>query len=220
MVIQTYVQQLLAGLQYLHENGVLHRDIKGANVLMDHGIVKLSDFGLSKIIDSESKKSFSTKGTPAWMAPEIITQQHYSCASDIWALGCTILEMVTGKIPWSEVGKKDPIHLMVHIATTNTVPQIPFARISPALGDLLTKCLERDPTKRPSAAQLLNHEFFTDYVPYSPARKPKMCKEYFLTESYSEYEGSWMIHEQITKNESISSSSSETKSNSDNEEER
>ncbi|KAK1310296.1 Mitogen-activated protein kinase kinase kinase YODA [Acorus calamus] len=102
-VIRSYTGQILSGLAYLHGRNHVHRDIKGANILVDpNGEIKLADFGMAKHISSyTSIRSF--KGSPYWMAPEVIMNGNgYNLAVDIWSLGCTILEMVTSKPPWSQ----------------------------------------------------------------------------------------------------------------------
>jgi tRNA A-37 threonylcarbamoyl transferase component Bud32 len=189
VVIQKYLTQILNGLSYLHLNGVVHRDIKGANLLMDHGDIKLSDFGLSKLINRDVGNSFSTKGTPAYMSPEIITRQEYSYGSDMWALGCTILEMFTGVPPWSELELKDPIQLMLRIATTNTAPAIPKSRMSENLYNLVMRCFEIKPQDRATAMELLDHPFLQEFVPVSPDRNLNMEKQSTVVspESFTEY---------------------------------
>jgi serine/threonine protein kinase len=107
-LIKKYTKQILEGLEYLHAHNIIHRgtirirlDIKGANILVDkEGICKLSDFGGSKIIveEIEINKQNSFKGTPHWMAPETIKFLETTRYSDIWSLGCTVIEMATGKI--------------------------------------------------------------------------------------------------------------------------
>lgn len=97
-IIRNYTKQILEGLQYLHANNVIHRDIKGANILVDRdGVCKLSDFGGAKVVcdQMEFQKHSSFKGTPNWMAPESVRLE-YTRFSDIWSLGCTIIEMATG----------------------------------------------------------------------------------------------------------------------------
>jgi serine/threonine protein kinase len=99
-VIRKYAIQILEGLEYLHCHNIIHRDIKGANILVDRdGICKLSDFGGAKIVQEDIDiKKHSFKGTPNWMAPETVKKLEYTRFSDIWSLGCTIIEMATGKI--------------------------------------------------------------------------------------------------------------------------
>lgn len=95
-VIRKYTKQILEGLEFLHFNNIIHRDIKGGNILVDRdGVCKLSDFGGSKIIVEELEFQYqnSFKGTPNWMAPEIIKRQEHSRYSDIWSLGCTIIDV-------------------------------------------------------------------------------------------------------------------------------
>jgi serine/threonine protein kinase len=100
---------MLEGLKYLHINGIIHRDLKCANVLVDNmGVIKLSDFGASKRIIhdysddfDETKLSKSVKGSPYWMAPEVIKRTGHAKPADIWSLGCCVLEMLTSKPPWS-----------------------------------------------------------------------------------------------------------------------
>lgn len=102
-VVKKYTKQILNGLRYLHYNEVIHRDLKAANVLVDRaGVCKLSDFGTAKIVSEMGSESNSLKGTVNWMAPEVIQQLKYGRYADIWSLGCTVYEMVTGKAPWHE----------------------------------------------------------------------------------------------------------------------
>ncbi len=98
-IIRKYTLQILEGLEYLHSHNIIHRDIKGANILVDRdGVCKLSDFGGAKFMEEEidlRKNSF--KGTPNWMAPETVRRLEYTRFSDIWSVGCTIIEMASGK---------------------------------------------------------------------------------------------------------------------------
>ncbi|EGR27766.1 hypothetical protein IMG5_189670 [Ichthyophthirius multifiliis] len=110
-VIKIFVKQIVQGLSYLHSLGVVHRDIKGANILSNgNGIVKLADFGAARIKQNlkvnrlqESEFCESAKGSLFWMAPEVIKQETHGRKSDIWSLGCTIIEMASGKHPWDGV---------------------------------------------------------------------------------------------------------------------
>ncbi|KAG0484417.1 hypothetical protein HPP92_008496 [Vanilla planifolia] len=101
--IRSYTKQILSGLAYLHAKKTVHRDIKGANILVDpNGQVKLADFGMAKHITGQSCP-LSFRGSPYWMAPEVIKNvSGCNLAVDIWSLGCTVLEMATSKPPWSQ----------------------------------------------------------------------------------------------------------------------
>ena len=159
-VIRNYTKQLLEGLAYLHENEVIHRDLKSANILItENSTLKLTDFGCSRRFDSDSNgQSRSFKGSPYWMSPEMVLKQGHSYPSDIWSIGCLIIEMSTGRPPWSNYSKysKDVLKL---IAEPGNLPDIP--KLSPKLKDFLLLCLRREPHKRPSAKDLLCHEFIT-----------------------------------------------------------
>lgn len=160
VTVRAYLIQILKGLDYLHNSGVIHRDLKGANILLDSkGKVKLSDFGCSKqyqSIDSESGFTTSVKGSLPWMAPEVIKQKGYGRKADIWSIGCVALEMLTAKNPW-EI-EDNHIIFMMKMVTENTIPEIP-AGISSSAKEFLMDCFQRDPAFRKSAKELLNHEF-------------------------------------------------------------
>ncbi|OIW17500.1 hypothetical protein TanjilG_22612 [Lupinus angustifolius] len=161
-VIRTYTKQILVGLEYLHKNGIIHRDIKGANILVDNkGCIKLADFGASKQVVELATISGakSMKGTPYWMAPEVILQTGHSFSADIWSVGCTVIEMVTGKPPWSQQYQQE-VAALFHIGTTKAHPPIPD-HLSAGAKDFLIKCLEKEPDLRPSASELLQHPFVT-----------------------------------------------------------
>lgn len=161
-LIKIYIRQILKGLQYLHSKGIVHRDIKAANVLLDTcGTVKLSDFGCSGQISlssshSENELLNSIKGSIPWMAPEVICQSKYGCKADIWSLGCLIIELKTGKSPW---GKLDNfIQALFKIGRSQALPEFPLD-ISDNLKDFLCMCINRNQELRPDVAILLNHPF-------------------------------------------------------------
>ncbi|XP_042482219.1 mitogen-activated protein kinase kinase kinase NPK1-like [Macadamia integrifolia] len=160
-VIRMYTKQLLLGLEYLHKNGIMHRDIKGANILVDNkGCIKLADFGASKKVVELATISGakSMKGTPYWMAPEVILQTGHSFSADIWSVGCTVIEMATGKPPWSQ--QYQEVAALFHIGTTKSHPPIP-EHLSVEAKDFLLKCLQKEPNLRSTASELLQHPFVT-----------------------------------------------------------
>ncbi|KAL4590281.1 hypothetical protein LXL04_003208 [Taraxacum kok-saghyz] len=160
-VIRMYTKQLLLGLEYLHKNGIMHRDIKGANILVDNkGRIKLADFGASKkVVELATMTGAkSMKGTPYWMAPEVILQTGHSFSADIWSVGCTVIEMATGKPPWSQ--QYQEVAALFHIGTTKAHPPIPD-HLSMQAQDFLLKCLQKEPNVRPDALELLQHPFVT-----------------------------------------------------------
>ncbi|KAJ6305613.1 hypothetical protein OIU78_021042 [Salix suchowensis] len=158
-VIQNYTRQILSGLAYLHGRNTVHRDIKGANILVDpNGVIKLVDFGMAKHITTCSSM-LSFKGSPYWMAPEVVMNTNgYSHAVDIWSLGCTILEMATSKPPWSQY---EGVAAIFKIGNSKDMPDIPDY-LSNDAKNLIQLCLQRDPSARPTASQLLNHPFIRD----------------------------------------------------------
>ncbi|KAK8572255.1 hypothetical protein V6N13_047866 [Hibiscus sabdariffa] len=165
-VIQSYTRQILSGLAYLHGGNTVHRDIKGANILVDpNGGIKLADFGMAKHISCSSMLSF--KGSPYWMAPEVIMNTNgYSLAVDIWSLGCTVLEMATSKPPWSQY---EGVAAIFKIANSKGFPEIPN-NLSKDAQTFIKLCLQRDPTARPTALQLLQHPFIQDQSMMEPTK--------------------------------------------------
>ncbi|CAM0904580.1 unnamed protein product [Alopecurus aequalis] len=159
-VIRNYTGQILSGLAYLHGRNTVHRDIKGANILVGpSGEVKLADFGMAKHISSFAEiRSF--KGSPYWMAPEVImNSKGYSLAVDIWSLGCTIIEMATARPPWHQY---EGVAAIFKIANSKDIPEIPDV-FSEDGKSFLKLCLKRDPASRASASHLLDHPFVQDH---------------------------------------------------------
>ncbi|KAL4376883.1 hypothetical protein GQ457_02G036040 [Hibiscus cannabinus] len=160
-VIRKYTKQLLLGLEYLHNNGIMHRDIKGANILVDNkGNIKLADFGASKqVVELATVTGAkSMKGTPYWMAPEVILQTGHSFSADIWSVGCTVIEMATGKPPWSQ--QYQEVAALFYVGKTKSHPPIP-EHLSSEAKDFLLKCLQKEPELRQVASELLKHPFVT-----------------------------------------------------------
>ncbi|KAL3521546.1 hypothetical protein ACH5RR_019695 [Cinchona calisaya] len=160
--IRSYTQQILSGLAYLHAKNTVHRDIKGANILVDpNRRVKLADFGMAKHITGQSCP-LSFKGSPYWMAPEVIKNPNgCNLAVDIWSLGCTVLEMATAKPPWSQY---EGVAAMFKIGNSKELPAIPDY-LSEEGKDFVRQCLQRNPLHRPTAARLLEHSFVKGAAP-------------------------------------------------------
>ncbi|XP_061177816.1 uncharacterized protein LOC133186594 isoform X2 [Saccostrea echinata] len=163
-VFRRYTKQILEGVSYLHQNDVIHRDIKGGNVmLMPNGIIKLIDFGCAKrlcinLSMGQSQILKSMKGTPYWMAPEVVNETGHGKKSDIWSVGCTIFEMATRKPPWADM---NPMAAIFAIGSDRKSPPRLPEKFSAEAMEFVDFCLTRDQSKRPSAAQLLLHSFIT-----------------------------------------------------------
>ncbi|XP_074224140.1 mitogen-activated protein kinase kinase kinase 4 isoform X1 [Camelus bactrianus] len=162
-VIRLYSKQIAIAINVLHEHGIVHRDIKGANIfLTSSGLIKLGDFGCSVKLKNNAQtmpgEVNSTLGTAAYMAPEVITRakgEGHGRAADIWSLGCVIIEMVTGKRPWHEYEHNFQIMYKVGMGHKPPIPE----RLSPEGKDFLSHCLESEPRRRWTASQLLDHSF-------------------------------------------------------------
>mmetsp|Transcript_26032 Transcript_26032/g.42553 ORF Transcript_26032/g.42553 Transcript_26032/m.42553 type:complete len:455 (-) Transcript_26032:244-1608(-) len=158
IVVKAFVDQILKGLQFLHSNGIIHRDVKASNVLMDDdGIVKISDFGISVFYDAEIDTKLHGVGAPYWMAPELIEMTEITPKCDIWALGITAIELLTGSAPYGDL---IPFSAMYH-TVNDEHPPLP-AKASPLFTDFLQQCLKKDPHQRPSASKLLRHKWLAD----------------------------------------------------------
>ncbi|KAM0926868.1 hypothetical protein ACQ4PT_003044 [Festuca glaucescens] len=152
--VSAYTRQILNGLNYLHQRNVLHRDINCANLLVDaNGLVKLADFGLAKEMSILSQAR-SSKGTVYWMAPEVAKAKPHGPPADIWSLGCTVLEMLTGKVPYPDM---EWTHALLKIGR-GIPPNIPNT-LSEDARDFIVRCVQSNPKDRPSAAELLDHPF-------------------------------------------------------------
>ncbi|KAF1890810.1 hypothetical protein Lal_00043108 [Lupinus albus] len=152
-VVRSYTRQILEGLNYLHANGIVHCDVKGQNVLLTDQGAKIADFGCAKRI---GELAAPVAGTPAFMAPEVARGEEQGFPADVWALGCTVLEMITGKPPWQ--GVSDPAVVVYRVGFSGEVPEIP-GFVCDEGKDFLSKCFKNDPFERWTVFELLNHEF-------------------------------------------------------------
>ncbi|KAJ3518372.1 hypothetical protein NMY22_g13713 [Coprinellus aureogranulatus] len=150
-LVAVFISQVLEGLLYLHDQGVIHRDIKGANILTDkNGTVKLADFGVAA--KTGGVMDAAVVGSPYWMAPEVIEQSGATTASDIWSVGCVVIELLEGHPPYHNL---DPMPALFRIVQDDC-PPIPEGA-SPVVKDFLYHCFQKDCNLRISARKLLRH---------------------------------------------------------------
>lgn len=191
--IRSHTRKVLRGLEYLHENGLVHGDVKSQNLLMGSDGVKVADLGCARFVEPrrssrvlsppdafsgvdtrdahnargedgvlpEERAMTSSdvfSGTPMFMAPEVARNEEQSFPSDVWSVGCTVIEMATGKGPWAE---SDPVSVLYRIGFSGDAPEIP-RRLSDSGRDFLAKCLARDPRQRWAVTELLEHPFLDE----------------------------------------------------------
>ncbi|KAK5995690.1 Mitogen-activated protein kinase kinae kinase MCK1 [Cladobotryum mycophilum] len=168
-VVSSLTRQTLSGLAYLHREGILHRDLKADNILLDlDGTCKISDFGISKKTDNiyGNDKTNNMQGSVFWMAPEVIRSQGegYSAKVDIWSLGCVVLEMFAGRRPWS---KEEAVGAIYKIANGETppIPEDIQETIGPLAVAFMMDCFQVNPFDRPTADILLSQHPFCDLDP-------------------------------------------------------
>jgi mitogen-activated protein kinase kinase kinase len=168
-LIANFVRQILKGLAFLHSQDIIHRDIKGANILVDHqGSVKISDFGISKRVEASTlsgKKAghrVSLQGSIFWMAPEVVKQTAYTRKADIWSLGCLIVEMLSGTHPHPNCSQLQAI-FKIGRGSVEARPSVP-EKASEPLKRFLEQTFEIEHERRPEAEMLLESEWMQNAV--------------------------------------------------------
>ena len=167
-LVRNFTRQILQGLAYLHGRDIIHRDIKGANVLVDnHGGVKISDFGISKRVEASTMLGQSAggghihrpslQGSVFWMAPEVVRQSAHTKKADIWSLGCLIVEMFSGVHPFPNCSQLQAIFQIGSQRARPTMPE----KCGEEAKKFLDLTFELEHEKRPSAEELLRHRFLT-----------------------------------------------------------
>ncbi|KAJ4880415.1 mitogen-activated protein kinase kinase kinase 16 [Raphanus sativus] len=201
--IRSHTRQILKGLKYLHGRGIVHCDLKSQNVLVEQNgaVSKIADMGCAKLV---SESGFS--GTPVFMAPEVARGEEQRFPADVWGLGCTVIEMMTGSSPWPEVN--DVVAAMYRIGFSGESPEVPEL-LSEKGRDFVMRCLRNDPKQRWTVEELLKHPFLEeeesqslDYLRNTSSPSSVLDQRFWNSsnyhsvsmdqeEAFADYSGSW-----------------------------
>ncbi|XP_001377703.2 serine/threonine-protein kinase PLK1 [Monodelphis domestica] len=163
-----YLRQIVLGCQYLHQNKVIHRDLKLGNLFLNDDMeVKIGDFGLATRVEYDGERKRTLCGTPNYIAPEVLSKKGHSFEVDVWSIGCIMYTLLVGKPPFETSCLKE-----TYIRIKKNEYSIP-KHINPVAASLIQKMLRSDPASRPTISELLNDEFFSSG--YIPARLPTTC---------------------------------------------
>ncbi|KAG6598098.1 NEK protein kinase [Phytophthora cinnamomi] len=176
-IMRIFIQVVLA-LQYLHRHHILHRDLKPKNILLDgDAVVKLSDFGVSKIVHSSLDSAQTITGTPHYMSPEILEGGAYDCKSDVWSLGCVLYELATFSPPFTGLALGSVVGKILH-----TEPPSVSHRYSPSFRALIANLLDKTPSKRPGLSDILSCEavqnHMTQLVSVATSHQPMILEQF------------------------------------------
>ncbi|EFJ42273.1 hypothetical protein VOLCADRAFT_67210, partial [Volvox carteri f. nagariensis] len=166
-VIATIAKEVLRALDYLHKQGAIHRDVKAGNILLGgDGTVRLGDFGVSATMERSGSwghdlmRRRTLVGTPCWMAPEVMEESAYNDRADIWSFGITLLEMAHGSAPFAKLPPLKVLMLTLQNPPPQLEDRVGQRTFSRSMREVVAMCLQKDPMRRPSAKQLLEHRLF------------------------------------------------------------
>ncbi|XP_050687603.1 serine/threonine-protein kinase PLK1-like [Eriocheir sinensis] len=163
-----FLKQLLLGVKHLHDNKIIHRDLKLGNLFLnDEMELKIGDFGLATRIDYEGERKRTLCGTPNYIAPEILCKKGHSYEVDVWSIGCILYTMLVGKPPFETQTLKD-----TYLRIKKNEYHIP-SRVGPLARSLIQKLLQADPLQRPCVSKIIEDDFMT--MGYIPSRLPTSC---------------------------------------------
>uniref|UniRef100_A0A3P8ZX16 Serine/threonine-protein kinase PLK n=1 Tax=Esox lucius TaxID=8010 RepID=A0A3P8ZX16_ESOLU len=154
--VRYYLRQIISGLKYLHNRGILHRDLKLGNFFVNDNMeLRLGDFGLAAKLETVEQRKKTICGTPNYLAPEVLNRQGHGMESDVWSLGCVIYTLMCGNPPFETLDLKE---------TYKCIKEVKYnlpSTLSPAAQKLISGILQKNPSDRLTLDQILNHQFFT-----------------------------------------------------------